>query len=61
LAFIGAFAIILINVPTQFIRTKTLDYLYGALLSLGTLAFLLIPFTKQHLLTEEPTPVEALE
>lgn len=61
LAFIGAFAIILINVPTQFIRTKTLDYLYGALLSLGTLAFLLIPFTKQHLLTEEPTPVEAFE
>jgi hypothetical protein len=53
LAFIGAFAILLIDVPTQLIRTKTLDYLYGALLSLGTLVFLLIPFTRQHLLAGE--------
>jgi hypothetical protein len=53
LAVIGAFAILLIDVPTQFIRTKTLDYLYGALLSLGTLAFLLVPFTKRQLLAGE--------
>lgn len=60
LAWIGAFAILIINVPTQFIRTKTLDYLYGALLSLGVLVFLLVPFLKQRLLVEEVTPpVEA--
>lgn len=53
LAVIGAFAILIIDVPTQFIRTKTLDYLYGALLSLGILAFMLIPFFKKHLLVEE--------
>lgn len=53
LALIGAFAIFIIDVPTQFIRTKTFDYLYGALLSLGVLAFLVIPFFKKHLLVEE--------
>lgn len=53
LAVIGAFAILIIDVPTQFIRTKTLDYLYGALLSLGVLGFTLIPFFKKHLLVEE--------
>ena len=53
LAVIGAFAILIIDVPTQFVRTKTLDYLYGALLSLGVLGFTLIPFFKKHLLVEE--------
>ncbi|MBN2548872.1 MAG: hypothetical protein JXB15_06930 [Anaerolineales bacterium] len=53
LAVIAAFAILIIDVPTQFIRTKTFDYLYGALLSLGVLAFTVIPFFKKHLLVEE--------
>ena len=53
LAVIGAFAILIIDVPTQFIRTKTLDYLYGALLSLGVLAFTVIPYFKKNLLVEE--------
>jgi hypothetical protein len=34
LAVTGSIAILMINIPTQFIRTKTLDYLYGAILSL---------------------------
>jgi hypothetical protein len=54
LALIGAVAILLIDVPTQFIRTKTLDYLYGALLSLGTLFFLLVPALKARLLVQAP-------
>jgi hypothetical protein len=55
LALIGAIAILAINVPTQFIRTKTLDYLYGALLAAGVLFFLLVPFFQKHLLVEETT------
>lgn len=53
LALIGAVAILAIDAPTQFVRTKTLDYLYGSLLSIGTLFFLLVPFFKRHLLVEE--------
>ena len=53
LAVIGTIAILMIDVPTQFIRTKTLDYLYGALLSLGVLFFTMVPFFKKHLLVEE--------
>lgn len=53
MAVIAAIAILAINVPTQFIRTKTLDYLYGALLALGVLIFMLVPVLKKHLLTNE--------
>ncbi len=42
LAFVAALTIITINIPTQIIRTKTLDYLIGALLAVGLLALLLI-------------------
>jgi hypothetical protein len=60
LAVIGAAAILMINVPTQFFRTKTLDYLWGALLAIGVLVFTLVPYFRQHLLHEEPTePVKA--
>lgn len=58
LALIGAFAILIIDVPTQFIRTKTYDYLYGALLSLGLLVFLLAPFLKKHMLDEAGIPTD---
>ena len=53
LAVTGSIAILMINVPTQFIRTKTLDYLYGALLALGVLVFTLVPYFKKHLLKDE--------
>jgi hypothetical protein len=53
LAVIGTIAILAIDAPTQFIRTKTLDYLYGSLLALGVLVFTLTPFFKKHLLVEK--------
>ena len=52
-AVVGSIAILMINVPTQFIRTKTLDYLYGALLAAGTLVFMFVPYFKERLLQEE--------
>ena len=42
LALVSALSIITINVPTQIIRTSTLDYLVGVVLATGLLAFLLI-------------------
>lgn len=56
LAVIAAVAILAIDAPTQFIRTKTLDYLYGSLLALGVLVFMFVPFLKKHLLVEENAP-----
>ncbi len=56
-AVTGSIAILMINVPTQFIRTKTLDYLYGALLAAGVLVFMFVPYLKKHLLADE-NPVE---
>ena len=56
LAVIAAVAILAIDAPTQFIRTKTLDYLYGSLLALGVLVFMFVPFLKKHLLVEESAP-----
>lgn len=44
LAVTGAIAILMINVPTQFIRTKTSDYLYGSLLAIGVLFFMMVPY-----------------
>lgn len=42
LALVAALTIVSINIPTQIIRTKTLDYLLGALLSTALLVILLI-------------------
>lgn len=42
LALVAALTIVTINVPTQIIRTKTLDYLIGALLAAGLLVLLLV-------------------
>ncbi len=53
LAVTGSIAILMINVPTQFIRTKTMDYLYGAILAVGVLIFTMVPYFKKHLLTDE--------
>jgi hypothetical protein len=53
LAVIGAIAIVAIDAPTQFFRTKTLDYLYGTLLALGVLIFTLVPYFKRQLLGED--------
>lgn len=52
LAVIATMAILAIDIPTQFFRTKTLDYLYGALLGAGVLAFTIVPYFKQRLLNE---------
>ena len=49
LGIISAVSILVINIPTQFIRTKTLDYLYGSILAVGLLVFLLIPSFKERL------------
>jgi hypothetical protein len=57
LAVIPAITILMINIPTQFIRTKTLDYLYGSLLAAGVLFFTVLPYFKERLLGEE-SPVE---
>jgi hypothetical protein len=56
LAVIGTVAILMIDVPTQFVRTKTFDYLYGTLLAIGLLFFLLPPFFKQRLLEKQAEP-----
>jgi hypothetical protein len=50
LAVVGTVAILMIDIPTQFIRTKTLDYLYGTLLGIGVLIFTIAPFFKKTLL-----------
>ena len=53
MAVISCIAILMINVPTQFICTKTLDYFYGDLLAIGVLVFTMIPYFKKHLLEDE--------
>lgn len=53
LAIIGAIVILSIDAPTQFIRTSTLDYLYGSLLAIGTIIFTMVPFFKNRLLATE--------
>jgi len=53
MAVLASCTILMINVPTQFIRTKTLDYFYGALLAIGVLIFTVVPFFKKHLLEDE--------
>ena len=55
LVTIAAIAILMIDVPTQIFRTKTLDYLYGSLLAIGVLVFTQVPYFKKRLLVEEVT------
>ncbi|MBN2119040.1 MAG: hypothetical protein JW730_20900 [Anaerolineales bacterium] len=57
MAVISSIAILMINVPTQFIRTKTLDYFYGALLAIGVLIFTLVPYFKKQLLEDKSPEV----
>jgi len=52
-AVIAAVAILAIDAPTQFIRTKTMDYLYGALISIGVLFFTLVPYFKKQLIQDD--------
>ena len=52
-AIVPSITILMINVPTQFIRTKTLDYFYGSILAIGVLIFTMLPYFKKHLITEE--------
>ena len=59
LAVIGTITILVMDAPTQFFRTKTLDYLYGSLLAIGLLIFLLVPYFKVHLFNDGA--VEAVE
>jgi hypothetical protein len=49
LALIAALSALLIDLPTQIVRTKTLDYLYGSILAAGLLVFLLLPAFKARL------------
>ena len=53
LAFIASLSILLIDAPTQILRTRTLDYLYGSLLSVALIVFLSIPAFKKRLITDE--------
>jgi hypothetical protein len=53
LAQVATLSILVINVPTQIIRTKTLDYLYGALISLALLISMNLPVIKARLLEGE--------
>lgn len=55
LSVIGAITILSINVPTQFFRTSTLDWLYGSLLAAAVLIFTTVPYFKRHLLSEPLT------
>jgi hypothetical protein len=53
LALVATLSILVINIPTQILRMKTLDYLYGALISLALLISLNIPILKARLLEGE--------
>ena len=52
IAVISALAILIIDAPTQIVRTNTLDYLYGSLLALGVLLFTVPSYFKKHLIEE---------
>ncbi|MFO8035895.1 MAG: hypothetical protein R6U57_04640 [Anaerolineales bacterium] len=51
-AVTAAVTILMINIPTQIFRTKTWDYLIGAVLASGVLIFTLVPSLKRRLLGE---------
>jgi len=53
MTIIATFSILAIDAPTQFIRTSTLDYLYGSLLAIGTLIFTMVPYFKEKIITED--------
>ncbi|RLD09707.1 MAG: hypothetical protein DRI56_03805 [Chloroflexota bacterium] len=53
MAVIPSITILMINVPTQFFRTKTMDYLYGSILAIGVLIFTMVPYFKKRLLDEQ--------
>ncbi len=53
MAVIPSITILMINVPTQFFRTKTMDYLYGSILAIGVLIFTMVPYFKKRLLGEQ--------
>ncbi len=53
MAVIGGITILVMDAPTQFFRTKTLDYLYGSLLAIGLLIFLMVPYFKAHLFNDD--------
>jgi len=59
LAVGSAIAILMIDVPTQFVRTSTWDYLNGSLLAIGVLIFTLVPFFKNEILDEEEVEATA--
>ncbi len=54
LALIAALSILLIDAPSQLIRTSTLDYLYGSLLAIALLLWLLIPAFRRRLVQDPP-------
>lgn len=56
LALVAATSIFIINVPTQILRTKTLDYLYGAIISLALLISLNFPTFKARLIEDLGNP-----
>jgi len=58
LATIAAISILVIDAPTQLLRTNTWDYLYGSLLSIGLLISLLIPAFKEQLVEYAPRSKE---
>lgn len=58
LALIASISILAINIPTQFIRTSTLDYLYGALIGAALLVFIGLPYFRRHLLGEVEEPAK---
>ena len=57
-AVISALSILVIDAPTQLIRTSTLDYLYGSLLSIALLIWLFIPAFKRRLVGAQPLIAE---
>ena len=59
LAVIAAVAILAIDAPTQFIRTKTLDYLYGSLLALGCAGLHVRAFLQETLIGRRKRQSEA--
>jgi hypothetical protein len=56
LMLIAATSILVINVPAQIIRTATLDYLVGALLSAGLIFTLVFPKFKAVLIKPQEQP-----
>jgi hypothetical protein len=59
-ALIAALSALAIDAPTQIIRTATLDYLYGSLLSLGLLLFLFLPAILEKYQSKAAEPEKAV-